>query len=31
VLMINGWESEHVIPAGILVKRVVGEGVPEDE
>jgi len=30
LLTINGWESEHVIPAGTLVKRVVGEGVPED-
>jgi len=31
VKMINGWDEGHVIPAGTLVKRVVGEGVPGDE
>ena len=31
VRLINGWEAGHVIPAGDLVKRVVGEGVPGDE
>ena len=31
VRLINGWEEGHVIPAGGLAKRVVGEGVPGDE
>ena len=31
MLGINGWETEQERPAGTLVKRVVGEGVPGDE
>ena len=31
VRLVNGWDEGHVIPAGTLVKRVVGEGVPGDE
>lgn len=31
ILLINGLEAGDVIPAGRLVKRVVGEGVPGDE
>ena len=31
IRLINGWEAGHVLPAGSLAKRVVGEGVPEDE
>jgi predicted Zn-dependent protease len=31
VRLVNGWDQGHVIPAGTLVKRIVGEGVPGDE
>jgi predicted Zn-dependent protease len=31
VRLVNGWNEGHVIPAGSLAKRVVGEGVPGDE
>ena len=31
IRLINGWDAGHVIPAGTLVKRVTGEGVPGDE
>lgn len=31
IQLINGMETGHVIPAGTLVKRVTGEGVPGDE
>lgn len=31
VRRINGWDEGHVIAAGSLVKRVIGEGVPGDE
>ena len=31
VLRINGWDQGQIVPAGILAKRVIGEGVPGDE